>query len=154
MSFNIKKCMVMHFGLKNPKYTYSMNGERLLTTKDERYIGVLVINNLKPSVQCAKAARTASVVLGQPTRAFHYRDRKKFVALYKQYVLPNCPSVESLVRKKQGSTGKGAAESHQHGIWPQGQQLRGEIKRAEYDNPGRMAPPGRHGASVQNPSRS
>jgi hypothetical protein len=89
MSFNVKKCVVMHFGKKNPRKPYYMNGEQLLTTKLERDIGVLVSDNLKPSEQCAKAAKTAAQVLGQLTRAFHYRDRFTFVGLYKLYVLPH-----------------------------------------------------------------
>lgn len=36
-----------------------------------------------------KAARTANVVLGQISKAFHYRDRKTFVGLYKLYVQPH-----------------------------------------------------------------
>jgi len=36
-----------------------------------------------------KAARTASVVLGQIGRAFHYRDKRTFGRLYKQYVRPH-----------------------------------------------------------------
>jgi ribonuclease P/MRP protein subunit RPP40 len=89
MSFNVKKCVVMHFGHNNPKRPYYMNGEQLLTTKEERDIRVLVSDTLKPSAQCAKAAKTASQVLGQLSRAFHYRDRFTFVGLYKQYVLPH-----------------------------------------------------------------
>jgi ribonuclease P/MRP protein subunit RPP40 len=61
MSFNVKKCVVMHLGKKNPRKPYYMNGEQLLTTKPERDIGVLVSDNLKPSEQCAKAAKTAAV---------------------------------------------------------------------------------------------
>jgi ribonuclease P/MRP protein subunit RPP40 len=89
MSFNVKKCMVMHFGHGNPKRSYYMNGEQLSTTKEERDIGVLVSDNLKLSAQCAKAARTAGQVLGQLSRAFHYRDRFTFIRLYKQCVLPH-----------------------------------------------------------------
>ena len=44
---------------------------------------------MKPSAQCAVAARTAQGVLGQITRAFHYRDRHVFMRLYKQYVRPH-----------------------------------------------------------------
>ena len=45
--------------------------------------------NLKPGHQCRKAAQTASMVLGQITRSFHYRDRKVYLNLYKQYVRPH-----------------------------------------------------------------
>jgi hypothetical protein len=89
MAFNVKKCMVMHLGKRNKKHQYYMEGVNLLDTKEERDIGVIVSDTLKPSAQCAKAARTASVVLGQITRAFHYRDRHTFISLYKQYVLPH-----------------------------------------------------------------
>ncbi len=46
-------------------------------------------SDLKPSENCAKAARTANTVLGQIVRSFHYRDRRTFVGLYKLYVRPH-----------------------------------------------------------------
>ncbi len=63
MAFNIKKCMAMPFGHKNP--WYYMPGKELQKTKEERAIRVLVTNNLKPSRQCTKVAKTAGAVLGQ-----------------------------------------------------------------------------------------
>jgi hypothetical protein len=42
MSFNTKKCMVMHYGQRNEENPYYMAGERLQATKEERDIGVLV----------------------------------------------------------------------------------------------------------------
>jgi hypothetical protein len=79
----------MHLGFNNPGHTYSMNNQQLATTEDERDIGVCVSKNLKPSAQCAQAARTAQTVLSQLTRAFHYRDRYIFKKLYVQYVRPH-----------------------------------------------------------------
>ncbi len=81
--------MVMHFGTKKKQCPYFMPGEQLLVTKEERGISVTVSNTLKPSTQCAKAARTAGAVLGQLARAFYYRDRHNFIGLYEQYVLPH-----------------------------------------------------------------
>jgi hypothetical protein len=52
-------------------------------------IGVFVNNLLKQSDRSAKAAITANAVLGQISRAFHYRDRWTFVRLYKLYVRPH-----------------------------------------------------------------
>ena len=89
MAFNVKKCKVMHFGSRNPKHQYTMGGQVLEVTEEERDIGVMVTNNLKPSTQCSKAARTAKAVLGQISRAFHYRDRHIFMRLYTQYVRPH-----------------------------------------------------------------
>jgi hypothetical protein len=60
------------------------------TTEEERDIGVMVTTRtLRPTAQCAKAARTAATVLRQVSRAFHFRDRHIFVRLYTQYVRPH-----------------------------------------------------------------
>jgi hypothetical protein len=58
-------------------------------TTEEKDIGVTVTTNLKPSAQCARAAKTAQTVMGQISRAFHNRDRLVFVKLYQQYVRPH-----------------------------------------------------------------
>ena len=74
MAFNIKKCKVMHLGFNNTKHVYTMQGEQLEVTEEERDIGVIMTSSLKPSAQCRKAAQTAQSVLSQLTRAFHFRD--------------------------------------------------------------------------------
>ena len=89
MNFITSKCKVMHVGTSNLNIQYNMSGHMLGTTETERDIGVLVSANMKPARQCQKAAQTAGSVLGQISRAFHYRDRKTFVKLYKQYVRPH-----------------------------------------------------------------
>ena len=89
MAFNTKKCKVMHMGRNNPNHQFSMGGLMLDNTEEERDIGVTVSSDMKPTAQCAKAARVAQAVLGQISRAFHYRDRHVFVRLYKQYVRPH-----------------------------------------------------------------
>jgi hypothetical protein len=60
MAFKVKKCMVMHLGHRNNQHPYYMEGEQLHVTKEERDIGVIMANSLKPSAQCAKAAHTAN----------------------------------------------------------------------------------------------
>jgi hypothetical protein len=86
MEFNVSKCKVMHIGHANQKHHYYMNCQQPEKSEEERDIGVMITSNLRPSAQCAKAARTAQGVLGQITGAFHYRDRHVFMRLYKQYV--------------------------------------------------------------------
>jgi hypothetical protein len=66
-----------------------MNNTVLDVTKEERDLGIVISNMLRPAAQCAKAAKTAQAVLGQITRAFQYRDRRVFLQLYKQYVHPH-----------------------------------------------------------------
>jgi len=89
MPFNVEKCHIVHVGRANPKKKYEMNGQPLTESLVERDVGVMITNDLKPSQHCAKAARTATAVLNQILRAFHYRDRKTFVQLYLQYVRPH-----------------------------------------------------------------
>ena len=79
----------MHLGRNNPKHKYSMAGQQLEVTEEERDIGVLVTNNLKPSRQCTESAARANRVLYQLTKVFHYRDKNTFIKLYKQYVRPH-----------------------------------------------------------------
>jgi hypothetical protein len=89
MEFNAEKCKVMHVGRSNPRFQYTMGGVVLGETEEEKDVGVTVHHSLKPSRQCMKAAQTARGVLGQVTRAFHFRDRHVFIQLYKQYVRPH-----------------------------------------------------------------
>jgi hypothetical protein len=89
LEFNVKKCKVIHMGSNNPEHEYTKNGHTLAAADEETDVGVAVKKNLKPSAQCAKAARTAQAVLGQLVRAFHYRDRHIFMRLYCQYVRPH-----------------------------------------------------------------
>ena len=89
MSFNVTKCKVVHVGRTNPRAVYSMNGTDLKPSDAERDIGVKVHCSLRPSLQCNEAAQRANAVLGQISRAFHFRDRRVFVQLYKQYVRPH-----------------------------------------------------------------
>ena len=91
MEFNASKCSIIHFGRKNPGYSYTMGGfapagQVLDTLEEEKDVGVMIHNSLKPAAQCAKAAIKANQVLGQMARAFHYRDRYTWIKLYKTYV--------------------------------------------------------------------
>ena len=47
---------------------------------------MILEKSLKPSLQCAEAAKKGMVVLGKITRAFQYRDRYIFLKLYVQFV--------------------------------------------------------------------
>jgi ribonuclease P/MRP protein subunit RPP40 len=70
-------------------HNYTIGGQALGTTEQERDIGVTISKTLKPSAQCTKAARTAGTVLSQISIAFHFRDRHVFKRLYTQYARPH-----------------------------------------------------------------
>ena len=88
MAFNSAKCKVMHCGNKNLQVPYSMDGDRIGVTREERDLGVIVGDTMKPSSQCASAARAGNFALGQLLRAFHYRRKANIVPLYKTFVRP------------------------------------------------------------------
>ena len=86
MEFNVKKCKIMHCGKTNPKFDYNIDGTILEKVEAERDVGVTVTSNLKPTKQCQEAAGRARRELGKISRCFHFRDRKVFIRLYKQFV--------------------------------------------------------------------
>ena len=57
MDFNVLKCKVLHVGRNNKKFEYTMKGEVLESVDREKDIGVIVDKSLKPSLQCAEAAK-------------------------------------------------------------------------------------------------
>ena len=89
MPFNEDKCHVLHVGRTNARYQYSMGGTVLESVSQEKDVGIIISENLKPSLQCAKAAQKANGVLGQLTRGVSYRDRECFIGLYQTYVRPH-----------------------------------------------------------------
>jgi Reverse transcriptase (RNA-dependent DNA polymerase) len=89
MSFNKDKCKVMHVGHNNPQYDYFMQGTKLSVIEEEKDVGVIIHNSLKPARQCQRAAACGYSVLQQLRKNFHFRDRHVFVNLYKQYVRPH-----------------------------------------------------------------
>ena len=78
MEFNVCKCKVMHLGKHNKQFEYFMGGQTLANTEEERDLGVVMSNKLKPAAQCAKAAQVAMAVLCQITHTFQHRDKHVF----------------------------------------------------------------------------
>lgn len=88
MQFNETKCKVLHCGKNNPKFSYKMNDVLLASVSEEKDLGLIIQENLQTSHQCASSANKANFMLGQISRAFHYRDKNTFLTLYKQRVRP------------------------------------------------------------------
>ena len=88
MSFNVKKCKIIHAGHNNPRFAYFMNGNQIEAASEEKDLGVIVESTLKPGKQCAQAAKNANFALGQIQRAFHYRKKSALVPLFKTFVRP------------------------------------------------------------------
>ena len=89
MQFNVSKCKVIHAGARNQGFSYQMGGRVLEEVDFEKDVGVIIHKSLRPSMQCAKAAKKANSVLGQLSRAVSYRDKETFMNLYTTYVRPH-----------------------------------------------------------------
>ena len=76
MTFNKEKCKSMHFGHNNGMQDYYMDGVKLSTIKEEKDLGVLITDDLKPSVQCTEAARKAMSALRWSRRSFDIHHKK------------------------------------------------------------------------------
>ena len=89
MEFNVDKCHIMHIGANNMELTYTMGDQELQPSDFEKDIGVMVQRNLRPSLQCAKAAKKANSVLAQISHTVSYRDKVTFLQLFRTYVRPH-----------------------------------------------------------------
>ena len=89
MTFNTKKCSIMHFGHHNLHTEYKMNGQVLNSVSTQRDLGVLISNDCKPSNHCALAAKKANQVLGQIRRSFSCKTKDVMTQIYKVFVRPH-----------------------------------------------------------------
>jgi len=81
LGLNPQKCKTMHIGHSvNREYKMTTEGNvwKLDETKEERDLGVIVINNLKPSQQCTKAASKARSILRWIKKQFGSLSKDEF----------------------------------------------------------------------------
>ena len=62
MSFNADKCKVLHLGRNNERYGYVMNGGGLGGGSEERDLGIIISEDLKPAKHCAAVCAKANGV--------------------------------------------------------------------------------------------
>ena len=92
LQFNAEKCKVMHVGHTLPtKYFMSVDQvqHQLAEVTNEKDLGILVSDDLKPSMQCAHAAKKAMSILGLIKRTFKSIDASDFRILFNCYVRPH-----------------------------------------------------------------
>ena len=89
LPFNATKCKVMHFGYKNPKQVYHLNGHALEETDHEKDLGVIIDSNLKFHTHTAAASKKANQILGIIKKSYTTRDKLTITLLYKAMVRPH-----------------------------------------------------------------
>ena len=88
MIFNSSKCFVMHYGRKNSRYMYHVNGNIIDTCTFYKDLGVIVTDDLKPTKQIDKCITKANAMLGLIKRTFSFIDEEIFLRCFKTFVRP------------------------------------------------------------------
>jgi len=64
MLFNFDKCKVMHIGKENQNLSYYMDGKQLEDVNQEKDLGIIITDDLKPSAHCTQNYTKANRMLG------------------------------------------------------------------------------------------
>ena len=71
MPFNVKKCKVMHIGKNDSHDEYSLMGQKLNDSCEEKDLGVFFSNNFKPNLNCDKASKSANRIIGMIKKIYN-----------------------------------------------------------------------------------
>jgi len=88
MALHPEKCVVVHFGLKNPQYDYFIGSTKIKSEEVVRDLGVFIENTCDPSAHIDKITKRAHGVISQIRRTTILRDRHTVTTLYKSFVRP------------------------------------------------------------------
>lgn len=92
LSFNSNKCTLLRLGNRNAvpyARPYHLNGIPLQETEIQKDLGIWMTDNLKPSTQCCKAAKTATSMLYAIKRAFTVFDEDCFSKIFGTFIRPH-----------------------------------------------------------------
>ena len=89
LKFDENKCKVLHFGNNNPETVYTLNGNPLENSEEERDLGIQVHKSFKFSNHINKIAAKANSVLGRIKRTFTHLDVENVKLLYTSLVRPH-----------------------------------------------------------------
>ena len=89
MEFNVDKCKIMHLGTTNPRHTYTMGGNDLAVTSEEKDLGVLIDDRLNFRSHIKGIVGKANRILGLIRIGFECLDKEMFMKLYPVLVRPH-----------------------------------------------------------------
>jgi len=89
MQYNTEKCKVMHIIRHNPMFTYTIQNKQLEEDKQEKDLGVIIAEDLKPSHHCIESYTNVNRILGLIKRTVSSRQPGTMLNLYKSIVRPH-----------------------------------------------------------------
>ncbi len=73
MTYNIDKCKVLPIGSNNNRTNYLMNSTEITKANEEKDLGVIICNDLKPGRHCTEVVKTANKLVGFIGRTFEFK---------------------------------------------------------------------------------
>jgi hypothetical protein len=89
MRFNIDKCKIVHVGRNNVQAKYSIKGTYLKKVTEEKDLGVIISEDLKPSKHCQMAYSKATRMSALIRRTVEHKNTYIMLKLYKALVRPH-----------------------------------------------------------------
>lgn len=88
LTFNVKKCGVMHFGSKNNCFDYMLCNNILSELLEEVDLGVTIDNRVTFRKHIVNVVQKANKVIGMICRTFVNKDERIIMPLYKSMIRP------------------------------------------------------------------
>jgi ribonuclease P/MRP protein subunit RPP40 len=88
LSFNSKKCSVLHMGPKNPNYKYTLKGDNISAPSTQRDLGVLIQKDGKFDQHITNTVFKCNRLANMIKQNFKTNDLDIYSRLYKTYLVP------------------------------------------------------------------
>ena len=88
MPSNVSKCKVIHIDNKNVKFQYSLMDQKIPLTSEEKDLGVFFSDTFKLSLNCSKASKSTSKIVGMMRKNVSNRSSECTLILCKTLVRP------------------------------------------------------------------
>ena len=88
MAFHPDKCKVLHIGHNNRKSKYYINGIEITEVQEEKDLGIVISEDLKPKKHIARIVKKANRLLGMIYRTITCKNQSNIMNLYKTLIRP------------------------------------------------------------------
>ena len=88
MELNADKCHILHFGKRNPRYEYQINGCKVSIVNEQEDLGVIIDDNLNFTSHYVKARNKANKIVGFIKQSVTTRKPQTMVKLFSSLVRP------------------------------------------------------------------